>query len=879
MPDPNAGDYEPTDKEVEDYAEWLGADVNADKDLFWIAREALKAKIPPGWKLYQRKDGSGDPFYFNSDTGESLWDHPLDAHYKQLFADEKKKKIEALKNKSQPQTTIRPIAQIGKTNQQQGMKNQTSSMAPKTLLSYKQNVLPKTTIQPIPSNQAALQKEKEDAEMQMRIDIEAIKRKSRAEQDNLISKNQNELDEIAKAHRIKMNDLNERYRAEEREVEDKTAKLKQEYSETVSKYAKLLDTASDDYNAQRKKAEQEFEETMKKIKKDHENEISELKSKNEKEKESVRSSLSAASNEEIKSNLTKEHEDEIKKLKESFAREIEELKRQHSIDINQLKSEQSDEINKLKKQHNEAVEKLKDEQQKEIDGMKKQNIISLDSSDSFSAGKSITLDVTDNSLLHDLETNHKKKEQEYANKLEERKKQMDQQLSKDIENMKAKNAKELENLKAQLQRDIETEKQKAENEKNSIVAKGKKEIEAIKKDQEDEINELKEDLEAKKEELKDKFESEIEKMRKSQQRKISKKKSKQIEEEDEDSYSSGFYSPRRSRDSGLKKELDTLREQYNNAIVTQEQQKVQIEQSATNFRLQLELLQAKFDVEKQQAEIAHQKEIENIKQNSTSPPQSPSSQAWLRFSSFQQFQRPPSKVSLKIVKGFSASIKYIPTLMISNYTLFSINPAFNQTVNIGPKQINGFADTYKQPFSRMSEFPMMQPVPQTARPAPDYSNGLSEKLLRQMKSQQSKLERVREKFDSNYDQLSSSMKEAIADVYNLISGYKNVISEQNKALSQLTTEFQQQTSKMARNFRESIAEVENSYKIAMANAAISPVYEQAPSPRSSRRQNKIQITTPSTDFTSEDSGEEAIRNFLIWRKQQKSLRRRQRYYD
>ena len=92
LDDPNAG-VEPSDQEIEEYAEWLGADLQKDRDLFWIAKEALMAPIPDGWKLYQRKDGSGEPFYFNQKTGESLWDHPLDKHYKELFLAEKKKKM------------------------------------------------------------------------------------------------------------------------------------------------------------------------------------------------------------------------------------------------------------------------------------------------------------------------------------------------------------------------------------------------------------------------------------------------------------------------------------------------------------------------------------------------------------------------------------------------------------------------------------------------------------------------------------------------------------------------------------------------------------------------------------------------------------------
>ena len=99
IPDPNLDGYEPSEQEIQEYAEWLGADLNKDQDLFYIAKEALKAPIPQGWKLYQRKDGTGEAFYFNSKTGESLWDHPLDSHYKELFK-EKKREKEMNKSKS-----------------------------------------------------------------------------------------------------------------------------------------------------------------------------------------------------------------------------------------------------------------------------------------------------------------------------------------------------------------------------------------------------------------------------------------------------------------------------------------------------------------------------------------------------------------------------------------------------------------------------------------------------------------------------------------------------------------------------------------------------------------------------------------------------------
>ena len=36
--------------EIADYAHWLGLDLETEKELVWICREGLKAKLPADWK-------------------------------------------------------------------------------------------------------------------------------------------------------------------------------------------------------------------------------------------------------------------------------------------------------------------------------------------------------------------------------------------------------------------------------------------------------------------------------------------------------------------------------------------------------------------------------------------------------------------------------------------------------------------------------------------------------------------------------------------------------------------------------------------------------------------------------------------------------------
>eukprot|EP00818_Percolomonas_sp_WS_P000800 CAMPEP_0117438552 /NCGR_PEP_ID=MMETSP0759-20121206/2111_1 /TAXON_ID=63605 /ORGANISM="Percolomonas cosmopolitus, Strain WS" /LENGTH=909 /DNA_ID=CAMNT_0005230245 /DNA_START=71 /DNA_END=2796 /DNA_ORIENTATION=+ len=92
---------EPTEEEISKYAEWLELDPNADEDLMWIAREGLRAELPEGWKPCRTEEG--DVYYFDFNSGESMWDHPQDTYYKELARKEKVKKIQRLEKQKREQ--------------------------------------------------------------------------------------------------------------------------------------------------------------------------------------------------------------------------------------------------------------------------------------------------------------------------------------------------------------------------------------------------------------------------------------------------------------------------------------------------------------------------------------------------------------------------------------------------------------------------------------------------------------------------------------------------------------------------------------------------------------------------------------------------------
>ena len=96
--DPN---YVPTDEEIKEYAESLGLNLPEDNDLLYLAREGIKARLPKEWKPCQTR--GEEIYYFNFETGESVWEHPCDTYYKKKVLEAKTaKKQRQEKNKFKP---------------------------------------------------------------------------------------------------------------------------------------------------------------------------------------------------------------------------------------------------------------------------------------------------------------------------------------------------------------------------------------------------------------------------------------------------------------------------------------------------------------------------------------------------------------------------------------------------------------------------------------------------------------------------------------------------------------------------------------------------------------------------------------------------------
>merc|ERR1740122_414763 len=65
--------YEPTRREIEQYAEWLGMDLKRERRLLLIAEEGLKAPLPKQWKPCLTDDA--ELVYLNLETGARMRNH------------------------------------------------------------------------------------------------------------------------------------------------------------------------------------------------------------------------------------------------------------------------------------------------------------------------------------------------------------------------------------------------------------------------------------------------------------------------------------------------------------------------------------------------------------------------------------------------------------------------------------------------------------------------------------------------------------------------------------------------------------------------------------------------------------------------------------
>ena len=78
----------PSDEEpaILAYARYLGLDPVQDRELLWVAQQAVVAPLPEGWREVRPEEegGAAESYYYNAREGVSTYEHPLDGHFRTL---------------------------------------------------------------------------------------------------------------------------------------------------------------------------------------------------------------------------------------------------------------------------------------------------------------------------------------------------------------------------------------------------------------------------------------------------------------------------------------------------------------------------------------------------------------------------------------------------------------------------------------------------------------------------------------------------------------------------------------------------------------------------------------------------------------------------
>ena len=316
---------EPTEQDIIDYMKWLGADVEKDKDLFYIGRQALTARLPEGWKTYQKKDG-GEPFYFNIYTGESLWDHPLDAQFKKQFQEAKARKAQqkpvnsSLANKS----GAKPL--LATSNNKNTMNlapikasqyNSNNGHNPNNGMQNKQN----RTVDVPPKGLLSIDRKQGNNDQNHQMKIDATVKENKEEEE-------------------KIKRLTEELKRKRESYEEELEQIKKEHERKKSQM-------KTENGLEIQKLRQQLDENTKKIK--NQLNVSEQELKDAKQQQDS----------DLKNNVAIEQKRELDEMKEQFEQQKQKLRKLYD-----------DELNNLKKEHEKNIQKEKDKQEEELDDIK-----------------------------------------------------------------------------------------------------------------------------------------------------------------------------------------------------------------------------------------------------------------------------------------------------------------------------------------------------------------------------------------------------------------------------------------------------------------------------------------------------------------------------
>lgn len=344
---------EPTDEDISLYCQDLGIDRAKDPDLVWIAIEGFRAPLPPHWKYYRAKNDPDVTFFFNSKTGESINEHPLDHVFHELYLEEKRKKDAGLPYAHSKEELDKPIDYGQSSHHKKKRKKHTKKE------NTPQTEKPKENPDPEPEP---------DIEDIFELNSDSLSEPTPKSRTQTPVRNETFKMSTADSSPKQQSDTKKKINDEEnqmkREIEEMRAQHERELNDMIAMHNAEMNRLERDFEARRSEKQnqlQSLEAQKAAVSKEHENEVERLREKNKEAIEALKKDLE----EELK-HVEEQNQKKLQEAREQGDRKIEEEMKAKEAALEDFKRENRKELAELKQAHREKVEAMRKKHEEKL---------------------------------------------------------------------------------------------------------------------------------------------------------------------------------------------------------------------------------------------------------------------------------------------------------------------------------------------------------------------------------------------------------------------------------------------------------------------------------------------------------------------------------
>lgn len=804
---------DPPEDEVENYAQYLGMKLPEDNAYLWIAKEALQTPLPPEWKAYQKKDDSGQPFYFNSKTGESIWEHPLDESFRKKYQEEKKKQTEKQNNDAKSrQNTVQNL----ESPKPRKSSNKSTTAAANPLFSdvdSDSDSVPRLVNKNSPaktnSNSTNNIPKQTNPQTKQTTTINTFTSVTKQPANITTSTSQKTLEELRAKNQQKIDAENEKHQQNLRELRDKhNSELNQEKSKLREQFNKDVQTEKQYYDnelqkirtqnqqnltdAQKSTLEQQkntFENQKKQLELNNANEIEDIKKKHQREINFINSTF----------------EQEKKLANDSKSLELTKLKKSHEFEKTDMERKYKEEIDSLKKKHSQEVESITRKQEQEIKALNQKHEQQIKEMQ-----KNIKVQID--------QTQVNKEAEAYKKALEKKKEKITQNFNQQMEKIYATQHEKKKEVTEQLKKEFIEFRT---NQQQKMIAAKRKIADN------NEIIEMQNNFEIKKKTIENQQKDEINNLTEEHRREIEDLKKKHnkliqlLNEEDEE----------------MKQEATTARQNFMN------KKKRELARLSAQFDEQIYELHEKYEQRKKREKQAFMDELK------------------------EDIEEIGKKARLKLSMYSSIPVAIKPrssSMRTSSHFVFSQKPEDKQNETFNPQMMSANSQLMAM-NSQIYPQSMIQPKYSM------FDDGLSDRI----RKGQGKATKFEDQFNTTCDNLENGIRESSNKVSQLTNTYRNFVQDQNKQLSQYALDFQNQTTQISLGMHSVINDIQNTFSnaIAVINSrsmtampVAMPSERRSNRPSSRRRMKIVDDSMLSTEMSESELLDADARKMLkLWR--------------